>query len=72
MLSVMPKNVIMHPDPSIFSVTSGMSMKSDKVPGTCRAPTSVLQELLELLINQQPNWTSQNWTALFTSILDKV
>ena len=25
---------------------------------------------LELLIHQQPDWTSQNWIALFTSILE--
>ena len=36
-----------------------------KVPGACTTPTSVAQELLELLIHQQPDWTSQNWTALF-------
>ena len=45
---------------------------SAMVPGACRTPTliSVLQELLELLIHQQPDWTSQNWIALFTSILE--
>ena len=43
-----------------------------KVPGACRTPTSVPQELLEILIHQQPDWTSLNWTALFTSILEKV
>ena len=44
------------------------------VLGACRTPTmiSVLQELLELLIHQQPDWTSQHWIALFTSILEKV
>ena len=47
---------------------------SAMVPGAWRTLTliSVRQELLELLIYQQPDRTSQHWIALFTSILEKV
>ena len=43
-----------------------------KVPNADKTTTHVPQELMELLVIQKPDWTSQNWTTLFSTILNKV
>ena len=36
-----------------------------KVPNADKIPTHIPQELMELLVIQKPDWTSQSWTTLF-------
>ena len=43
-----------------------------KVPNADKIPTHIPQELMELLVIQKPDWTSQSWTTLFSTILNKV
>ena len=43
-----------------------------QVPNAARSPSRVPQELLELLIRRQPDWTSADWRSLFVSIFQKV
>ena len=41
-------------------------------PQTCPQPTAVPPDLQQLLFNQEPGWTSPNWTRLFSSTLASV
>ena len=43
-----------------------------KVPNVDKTPIHIPQELMELLVIQKPDWTSQSWTTLFSTILNKV
>ena len=39
-----------------------------KVPSADTQPSPVSQQLLDLLLNQEADWTSQNWRQHFRSI----
>ena len=43
-----------------------------QVPNAAKKPAAVPQELLELLILRQPDWTSADWRSLFASIFQRV
>ena len=62
-----------HPKPGVTNVAadspsrSNMTLFTSLVPRATR--TYVSQELIELLIFQQPNWGSQDWISLFWATL---
>ena len=41
------------------------------VPQADKTPSSVPDELIQLLIPQLPDWTSQHWTGLWTAIFQR-
>ena len=43
-----------------------------KVPEVSRHPTPIPQELAELLVISQPDWTAPSWGHLFMSCLQRV
>ena len=43
-----------------------------QVPGCNRQPSAIPDELLQLLVHQAPDWTSDSWTALRKFFLRKV
>ena len=42
------------------------------LPQAAAEPTSIPEALLDLLLVSQPDWTSQHWSNLWTSILSSV
>ena len=42
-----------------------------QVPDACPSQTPIPKELVQLLIVQQPDWTSENWRRLFSSTLER-
>ena len=49
-----------------------LSLFHQQVPTAMPHPTPVPEELLQVLIHQQPDWMSASWRVLFNSILRKV
>ena len=43
-----------------------------QVPNAAKEPSVVPQEVLDMLVNRQPDWTSRDWRSLYTSIFQKV
>ena len=43
-----------------------------QVPTARKAPTVVPEELVQMLVTSQPDWTSSTWINLFTSFLLRV
>lgn len=43
-----------------------------QVPDACQNPTPIPKELVQLLLVQRPDWTSENWRRLFSSTLQRV
>ena len=43
-----------------------------QIPSARRTPAEVPEELLQLLVNNQPDWTSHHWTSALTSFLQRV
>ena len=43
-----------------------------QIPSARRTPAEVPEELLQLLVNNQPDWTSHHWTSALTSFLRRV
>ena len=43
-----------------------------QVPNATREPSVIPQELLNMLVNHQPDWTSRDWRSLYSSIFQKV
>ena len=49
-----------------------MHLFFSQVPTANKAPTPIPMALLELLVHQQPDWTSQALSQLFTNCLQQV
>ena len=43
-----------------------------QVPNAAKEPSVIQQELLEMLVHRQPDWTSRDWRSLYTSIFQKI
>ena len=43
-----------------------------QVPNAAKEPSAIPQELLEMVVHRQPDWTSRDWRSLYTSIFQKV
>ena len=48
---------------------NNLALFYQQVPGAEQLPTPIPQELWETLVTHQPDWTSVNWRAQFSTIL---
>ena len=49
-----------------------LSVLYSQVPNVDRSPRLIPPPLLDLLVERQPDWTSQEWAGLFASCFQKV
>ena len=51
---------------------SNLSLLFSQVPGAVKGEFQVPQELVEVLVDESPNWTSPSWSRQFASYLQQV